>query len=411
MAPRESSSTRAAWASRRVIIAGVAAVALAAAGTATALAVHGSGAGSHAAGSHAAAKAQVIDESCKGPTGAAYIALPGYQAFDAVNTDNCYVVQQYNVGDPLVPSSVSGPGITDFNYSSTNEGLAEYGNNLYFADTGNDTLAVIDTANLNYNNYENPEETVLGVGQDPEGVAVTPDGSQVWVTDTGPETGGASLGGITVVSANEVSPASDTVIATLSLPTDPRELAFSPSGATAYVTTSRGLLVINTATRQVVDTIPGLGDPEDVAVSPDGNTVYVTNTIQGVVDVISAATNTVTRTIKVGELPWGLVLSADGSTMYVADGDSDAISVINTASDTVTATIPDAGDPVSVSLTPDGSRLWVGGLTSGMVTVFNTADNSLDGSFDVGYNEEANSGDGEEPTAIVMTTTVTSGGS
>jgi YVTN family beta-propeller protein len=105
------------------------------------------------------------------------------------------------------------------------------------------------------------------------------------------------------------------------------------------------------------------------------------------------------------------VLSSDGSTLYVADGNSDAVSVISTASDTVTATIPDAGGPVSVALTPDGSRLWVGGLTSGTVSVFDTADNSFVGSFDVGYNEEPNSGDGEEPTAIVMTTTLTSGGS
>ena len=407
MAPRESSNSRSAWASRRVIIAGAATLALAAAGTLTAFAVHGSAAHGHGADSQAAVNARLTGESCTGPSGAAYIALPGYQAFDAVNTDNCYVVQQYNVGDPLVP----GTGTEDFNYSSTDEGLAEYGANLYFADTGNDTLAVIDTANLNYNNYANPEETLLNVGQDPEGVAVTPDGSQVWVTDTGPETGSPALGGITVVSANETNPAADAVKATISLPTDPRELAFSPSGRTAYVTTSSGLLVINTATLQVVDTIPGLGDPEDVTVSPDGRTLYVTNTIQGVVDVISAATNTVTGTVKVGELPWGLVLSADGSTLYVADGNSDAVSVVSTASDTVTATIPDAGGPVSVALTPDGSRLWVGGLTSGTVSVFDTADNSFVGSFDVGYNEEPNSGDGEEPTAIVMTTTLTSGGS
>jgi YVTN family beta-propeller protein len=397
MAPRESSSSRAAWASRRVIIAGAAALALAAAGTATALAVHGS-----PAHSQAATRARLTQSSCTGPTGAAYIALPGYQAFDAVNTDDCYLVQQYNVGDGLVPNT----GTQDFNYDSTDEGLAEYGNYLYFADTGNDTLAVIDTANLNYNNYELPAETLINVGQDPEGVAVTPDGSQVWVADTGPETGGQSLGGISVISA-----ATDTVTASLSLSSDPREIAFSPSGTTAYVTTGGGLLVINTATLQVVTTIRGLGSPQDVAVSPDGRTVYVTSTVHGVVDVISAATNTVTRTIKVGQLPWGLVLSADGSTMYVADGDSDAISVINTKSDTVTDTIPDAGDPVSVALTPDGSRLWVGGLTSGIVSVFDTSDNSLVGSFNVGYGEYPNGGDGEEPTAIVTTTTLTSGGS
>jgi DNA-binding beta-propeller fold protein YncE len=85
--------------------------------------------------------------------------------------------------------------------------------------------------------------------------------------------------------------------------------------------------------------------------------------------------------------------------------------VINTATGKVKDTIHDPGDPVSVGLTPDGSELWVGGLTSGIVTVFDTATDSLVGSFNVGYGGEANAGDGEEPTAIVLTSTPTPGGS
>jgi len=198
------------------------------------------------------------------------------------------------------------------------------------------------------------------------------------------------------------------VTSRLSLPTDPREIAFSPSGSTAYVTTSQGLYVIKTATLKVVAVIPGLGNPEGVAVAPNG-TVYVTNTVQSLVDVISAAANRVARTIKVGQMPWQLVISSDGSKVYVADGDSNAISVISAASDRVTDTMSDPGDPVSVALTPDGSQLWVGGLTSGIVTVFDTSSDSLVGSFNVGYGGEANAGDGEEPTGIVLTTTPTPG--
>jgi YVTN family beta-propeller protein len=396
MAPRESSSSRPVWASRRVITAGAAAVVLAAAGTATALAT-----GSHPASHyHPVTKARLAAASCSGPAGAAYIALPGYQAFDAVDTANCKLIQQYNVADPTVPGNPD-----DTNYSSTDEGIAISGDTLYFADTGNDTVAVINAADLNVDNYYNPAETLIHVGFDPQNLAVSPNGKQVWVADTGPQTGLPSLGGIDVISASSLK-----VTARMHLPTDPRNIAFAPSGATAYVTTSDGLWVFNTATHQVVTVIHGLGDPEDVAVSPDGSTVYVTNTVRGEVDVISAATNTVTNAIQVGQLPWQLVLSSNGSTLYVADGDSDAISVINTASGKVTATIPDAGDPVSVGLTPDGSQLWVGGLTSGIVTVFDTANNSMVGSFNVGYGGEANAGDGEEPTGIVLTTTPTPGG-
>jgi YVTN family beta-propeller protein len=397
MSLRESSGSRPAWAGRRALTAGAAAV-IVAAGAATAVAVttsHGAPAG------HPAAKAgKLASVTCSGPAGAAYIALPGYQAFDAVNTANCDLIQQYNVGDRQVPGD-SG----DYNYDSTEEGLAMYGNTLYFADTGNDTVAVMDAATLDVDNYENPAETLVNVGSDPEDLAVTPDGSQVWVADTGPQTGDVpSLGGISVIST-----ATDTVTASMPLPSDPSQITFSPSGATAYVTSSEGLFVISTANRHVVAVVRGLGDPHGVAVSPDGKTVYVTNTVQGSVDVISAATNKITRTIKVGQLPWALSVSSSGSTVYVANGDSDSISVIAAAAGRVTNTISDPGDPVSLALTPDGSELWVGGLTSGIVTVYSTATGAVVGSFNVGYGGEANAGDGEEPTGIVLTTTPTPG--
>src|SRR3984957_5264453 len=344
--------------------------------------------------------AKLSSSSCTGPAGAAYIATAGYQAFDAVDTNNCYEVQQYNVGDPPVPNT----GTPDNNYSSTDEGVAHYGNPLYFADTGNDTVAVVPSQSLNPDDYVDTPETLIKVGVNPEGVAVSPDGSQVWVSDTGPQTGEPTLGALSVISA-----ATNTVTATIPLRgTDPRQIAFSPSGGTAYVTTGIGLYVVNTATHRVVTVIGRLGNPEGVTVSPNG-TVYVTNTVRNVVDVISATTNRVTRTIAVGQLPWQMALTANGGTLYVAGGAADAVSVTNTATDAVKNTISVSGDPVSVALTPDGSRLWVGGLTSGNVSVIDTSDDTIVGSFAVGYGEYPNSGDGDEPTGIVMTTTLTPG--
>jgi YVTN family beta-propeller protein len=395
MAPRGSSGSGATGPSRRLIAAAGAALVLAAAGMATALTAH------HPVADNHAARARLSSSSCGGPAGAAYLALPGYQAFDAVSTTNCDLVQQYNVGDRQVPND---PG--DYNYDSSEEGVAMYGDTLYFADTGNDTVAVINAAALDPSNYANPPETLIHVGFNPQDLTVTPDGSQVWVADTGPQTGPRSLGGISVIST-----ATDTVTARLHLHGDPRQIAFSPSGATAYVTTGQGLLVISTATLRVVAAIHGLGDPEGVAVSPDGSTVYVTNTVRGSVEVISAASSRITGTIGVGQMPWQLVISSDGSKIYVANGDSDSISVISAASGTVTKTIPDSGDPVSLALTPDGSELWAGGLTSGIVTVFDTATDGVVGSFNVGYGGEPNAGDGEEPTGIVLTSTPTPGGS
>jgi YVTN family beta-propeller protein len=384
----------------RAAIAGGTAVALAAAAVGVSLSLSHGGSTASPATAGKTHKAQLSSSSCTGPAGAAYIATAGYQAFDAVDTNNCYEVQQYNVGDPAVP----GTGTSDTNYSSTDEGVAMYGNTLYFADTGNDTVAVVPSQSLNPDDYVDTPETLIRVGVNPEGVAVSPDGSQVWVADTGPQTGEPTLGALSVISA-----ATNTVTATIPLRgTDPRQIAFSPSGGTAYVTTGIGLYVINTATHRIVTVIGGLGNPEGVTVAPNG-TVYVTNDVKNVVDVISPAANRVTAAIAVGQLPWQMTLTSDGGTLYVADGDSDAISVINTATNTVKNTISVSGGPVSVALTPDGSRLWVGGLTSGNVSVIDTSDDTIVGSFAVGYGEYPNSGDGEEPTGIVMTSTLTPG--
>src|SRR3984957_1013689 len=140
--------------------------------------------------------AKLSSSSCTGPAGAAYIATAGYQAFDAVDTNNCYEVQQYNVADPPVPNT----GTSDTNYSGTDEGIALYGNTLYFAVAGNDTVAVVPSQSLNPKDYVDTPETLIPVGVNPQGLAVSPNGSQVWVADTGPQTGLPSMGAISVIS-------------------------------------------------------------------------------------------------------------------------------------------------------------------------------------------------------------------
>jgi YVTN family beta-propeller protein len=342
--------------------------------------------------------ARLVASSCTGPAGAAYVAEAGYDAFAAINTANCDILQTYNVGDPQVPGD---PG--DYNYSSTDEGVVIHGDTLYFADAGGDNVGIIDTATLNPSDYNPPGEVDVHVGFVPTDLTLNPAGTQVWVADSGPQTSPQSPSGISILST-----ATNKVTGFLRLPGSPQQIAFSPDGSTAYVTTSAGLSVIDTSNLQLITEIHGLGDPHAVAVTPSGRTIYVSNTNRGLVDVISAATNQVTGTIGVGQLPWDIVISSHGHTMYVANPDSNSVSVIDTATNTVTNTLSVQGDPDAMALTPDGSQLWVSTLTYDWIFVYATSNLSEVGAANLGA-PYPNGGDGDEPTGIVLTGTPSPG--
>src|ERR1700689_1418754 len=151
----------------RTLLASSAAVILAAGTTAGVLA------GTAGSASHPAAKHPALAAGTTGSR-AAPPADAGWDGFSAINPANCSIVQTYNVGDPPVPGDAG-----DQNYSSTDEAVALSGHTLYFADTGNDSVAVIDAATLNPKNY-NPAETDIHVGFNPDDLAATPGGSPVW---------------------------------------------------------------------------------------------------------------------------------------------------------------------------------------------------------------------------------------
>ena len=158
-----------------------------------------------------------------------------------------------------------------------------------------------------------PLATVIAsipVGSSPSGVAVTPDGGKVYVTNTGT---GESPGTVSVIST-----ATDTVIAT--------------------ITIDRGTA--------------GTAGSEGVAVTPDGSKVYVASDDEaGSISVINTATNMVAAKFSDGGVaPFGVAVTGDGGQVYVANLLSNTVSVINAASDTVTATIPVGNFPIAFGM-------------------------------------------------------------
>jgi YVTN family beta-propeller protein len=337
--------------------------------------------------------------SCHGPAGAAYVADPGYQGFTAVDTATCTVVQTYNVDDTGVPGD---PG--DTNYTGSDPGIAMTGSTLWFAVAATDNVAAIDSSTLDPSDY-NPTETLVHVGYMPQALAATPDGSQVWVTDTGPQTSTSPLWNIDIISTS-----SDTITGHIKPIGDPTDVAFSPNGQNAYVTTSNGLYIYNVATRRQTGFVPGLGSPKSVAVNPNGSAVYVTETNDAELATISTSTDQVVQTTQVGQDPWQAVVSSDGSTVYVVNPDSDSVSVVNASNGQVQNSYVVKGDPDTLGLTPNGKQLWVAGDASGIMNVINTATGRRVGSTNLG-GDGPNSGDGLSPTGMVLTATPTPTGS
>jgi YVTN family beta-propeller protein len=83
----------------------------------------------------------------------------------------------------------------------------------------------------------------------------TPDGAQVWVTNSG-------SGETTVFDAR-----SRALVATIATSKDPSGVSISPDGHRAYVTNSAANLLtfVDVATRKILDTLQVRTDPDGVA--------------------------------------------------------------------------------------------------------------------------------------------------
>jgi YVTN family beta-propeller protein len=131
---------------------------------------------------------------------------------------------------------------------TTGRGIAVTHTTAYVTNGGHDTVAVIDTATHDVT-------TTVDVGLDPVGVAVSPDGRRVFVTN--------HAGTVSVIDAS-----TNTVVDTITVGTDPFGVAFSPDGSVALVTNSGSdtVSVIDTVTNAVRTEIPVGHQPFGLAI-------------------------------------------------------------------------------------------------------------------------------------------------
>jgi YVTN family beta-propeller protein len=146
------------------------------------------------------------------------------------------------------------------------------------------------------------------VGRGPEGIAVSPDGSHVWVGNRADDT-------ISVLAADDLR-----VIDTIRAPGMPLRMAFTPDGkAVAVVAHESGELVLfDAATRKETRRVTMHNDavrfaepnPAAVAITPDGRTAYCTIFPSRAVAVVDLTAGVVTGRFDLsGGAPDGIALS------------------------------------------------------------------------------------------------------
>ena len=139
-----------------------------------------------------------------------------------------------------------------------------------------------------------------------------------------PKTGIASSGTVSVIDLKNLK-----VIKALKVYLLPSGMALSPDGSKLYVANANSDLVsvINTQTDKVIRDIdpkpmaelPFGSAPNALAVSPDGNTLYIANGGNNLIAVIDLITNKVKGLIPAGWYPGGVALNKDGSKLFVAN--------------------------------------------------------------------------------------------
>ena len=195
-----------------------------------------------------------------------------------------------------------------------------------------------------------------------------------------------------------LEPASGKILQQIRPGVRPRGLALSPDGSQLYVAVSGspiagpdarkgdngptdhradGIAVIDTSSGAVARVLQAGTDPETFALSPDGRTLFVSNEDQGTVTAVSVDGSRANRSARVGEEPEGVAVTPDGARLFVACEASDHVAVLDARTLQLVDTIPVEGRPRSALMSADGSRAYISVENGGKLAVIATADNRI----------------------------------
>lgn len=232
-----------------------------------------------------------------------------------------------------------------------------------------------------------PDETPPTNAGQPGSVVISPDGDFAYVVCTWGENPGGP--GFVMI----VETASNNVVGTVTVGVDPLEIAMAPDGSEAYVSNNRDgtVSVINTDTRSVVQTIPGVPCPRGIAFTPSGSHAWVTSECAGRISEIDTSTRSVISTVGGLSFPHDLAITqaqprpfdpppgpGEEARVYVAGTGGVWEVYTSTAPPTVNYIPLSPAATNQVAITPDGLTAYVGHNSSpGVVSAIDVQTNTV----------------------------------
>ena len=182
-----------------------------------------------------------------------------------------------------------------------------------------------------------------------------------------------------------VDPDSNQVVDYIAVGNNPHNIAFTPDGQYAYVTSwhEDEVWKIDVAKRKAIKSIPVGPAPAHVLVAPAGR-VYVSIMGADYIAVIDQSTDDVIGKITVGKAPHGMWYTPDWRSLVVGEAHGARATVVAVDQAKATASIPVGVFPLGLGLTPDGTKAYVPNGFSGTVSILNLTNQMAIKDLDVG---------------------------
>lgn len=205
----------------------------------------------------------------------------------------------------------------------------------------------------------------VAVGENAADMAVSPDGSRVYLLDD-------FKNSLTIIDA-----ATKSVAAKIDVAERSTHFVMSPAGDLLFVSARRSVDVIDTASGSRVRRIPFAGSPADIEISPDGSRIYVVDVKTARVRVIDTATGTALGSVKTRPEPGYLAITPDGSQLYAMGFIGDFLSAVDTGTLKVVKRINIGIGATDIAMSPDGSSAYITDLLGDRALVIDTASNRI----------------------------------